>query len=117
MRRIALSLTALAMAAAAISPAHAQSVRNYRVEANSEFWVNLSICSPNVNIEARGDGDTDVDFTVYNPRGAVVFQDLDGTDFTGFNLRGPASGCQTYRLKLSNLGDVWNMVRVTVTDL
>ena len=121
MRRwIITALLAAALTVPAFAPAYAQSVRNYRVEANREFWVNLNLCSARVYIEAQGDGDTDVDFTIYDARGRVAFQDLDYDDYTSVTLYprvGSGRGCQAYRLKLNNLGDVWNMVRVTVQDV
>lgn len=120
MRRPIYAMLALALALPAMSPADAQSVRSYRVEAHRDFWVNLNLCSARVHIEAQGDGDTDVDFTIYDASGRVAYQDLDYDDYTSVTLfpraRG-GRGCIPHRLKLSNLGDVWNMVRVTVQDL
>jgi hypothetical protein len=97
----------------------APSVGTYRVEANSEFWVDLTLCHPRARIEAHGDGDTDVDYTLYDRNNNVLHQDLalhDRTDVT-FNTGSRDGSCYLFRLKLNNLGDVWNQVTVLVYDL
>lgn len=93
-------------------------VSSYRVEARSEFWVNLNLCSNPVVVDIRGDGDTDVDFTIYDERGNQVYQDLDLDDITTATLTPRVSNgsCVVYRLKLNNLGNVWNQVQVSVGD-
>ncbi len=97
----------------------APSVGTYRVEARSEQWVDLTLCHPRARIEAHGDGDTDVDYTLYDRNDNVLHQDLalhDRTDVT-FNTGSRDGSCYIFRLKLNNLGDVWNQVTVTVYDL
>ena len=93
-------------------------VTSYRVEANSEFWVNLNLCSPTVVVDVRGDGDTDVDFTIYDQNNNQVYQDLDLDDITTatLNPRVRNGNCVVYRMKLNNLGNVWNQVTVTVGE-
>ncbi|MEQ1510918.1 MAG: hypothetical protein ABL909_11030 [Sphingopyxis sp.] len=93
-----------------------QPVSSYRVEAHSEFWVNLNLCANPVVVDIRGDGDTDIDFTIYDDRGNQVFQDLDLDDIASATLNPDVRGdqCRIYRLKLNNIGNVWNQVRVSV---
>lgn len=97
----------------------APSVGSYRVEANSEYWVDLTLCHRRARIEAHGDGDTDVDFTIYDRNNNIVHQDLalnDRTDAT-FNTGSRDGTCYPFRLKLNNLGNVWNQVTVSIYDL
>jgi len=88
---------------------------SYRVEAHSEYWVDLNLCSNPIVVDVRGDGDTDVDFTIYDQNNRQVYQDLDLDDITTATLTPPVSNgrCLRYRLKLNNIGDVWNQVTVT----
>lgn len=109
----------LPTAALAQKPSEAtnyQPLSSYRVAARAEFWVNLNLCSNPVTIDIRGDGDTDVDFTIYDDRGNQVYQDLDLDDITSATLNPNVRNnqCVTYRLKINNLGNVWNQVQVTV---
>lgn len=91
-------------------------VSSYRVEARSEFWVDLNLCSNPVVVDIRGDGDTDVDFWIYDQNGREVYSDVDLDDITTATLNPPVSNgrCVVWRLKLSNLGNVWNQVQVSV---
>ncbi len=95
----------------------APSVGTYRVEANREFWVDLNLCRTSARIEIAGDGDTDVDYTIYDNNNRIVAQDLALNDRANFNLSVNArGGCRPYRLKLNNLGNVWNQVTVTIWE-
>ncbi len=97
-------------------PASAQT-RGYDIDAASEESFNLYVCSPRgANVRAFGDGDTDLDFWIYNPTGHLVHRDTDSTDWTLARLSGPATGCWTYELDVENLGDVYNRMRLTVRD-
>lgn len=119
MRRTIMAVLGLVVAAMLPAAAQAQqSSRSYRVEANSEYWVDLNLCAPSIEFTARGDGDTDVDFTIYDTNNNVVYQDLALNDVTTTTLRPPAGGdrCVTWRLKLNNLGDVWNQVTVEMSN-
>lgn len=120
MKQLLLSLAGLVAVIGITAPAHAQASRNYRVEARQQQTVNLTICSPAVRMDVTGDGDTDVDFTVFDTSNAMVYQDLDTDDRTSTTLysnAGGRNGCQTWRLRLNNLGNVWNSVRVTLSDV
>ncbi len=89
-----------------------------RIDANGERDVNLNLCSPSVYLQARGDGDTDLDFWVYDERGNQVHSDTDSTDLTFATLRnGRSSGnCVDWRLHVRNFGNVYNQLSVTLTD-
>lgn len=101
-------------AAAVAMPAMAQN-DSYRVEANSTQTIDLNICNPEVHISVRGDGDTDLDFSITNARGDVVHSDYDLTDITFASLyRRSDVECENFQLSVSNLGDVWNRYEVTM---
>jgi hypothetical protein len=120
MKQFIMALAASTAIMGMAGPAQAQASQDYRVEARQSQSVNLSICSPAVRMDIAGDGDTDVDFTVYDSSGTMVYQDLDTDDRTSTTLYGTAggsNGCQTWRVVLNNLGNVWNRVRVTLTDV
>jgi hypothetical protein len=120
MTRFPIALAASAAVLGLAGPAAAQASRDYRVEARQSQMVDLTICSPAVRMDVAGDGDTDVDFTVFDQNNSVVYQDLDTDDQTSTTLYGTAGGrggCQTWRIQLDNLGNVWNRVRVTLTDV
>lgn len=113
---VTIMLPGAALAQKPSSSTDYQPVSSYRVEAHSEFWVNLNLCSDPVVIDVRGDGDTDVDFTILDDRGNQVYQDLDLDDVTTatLNPRVRNGECAVYRLRLNNLGNVWNQVQVSV---
>jgi len=115
MKTLTIATTFLAgMAATFSAPAAAQS-DSYRVEARSEQTINLNICNPEVFISVRGDGDTDLDFTVRDGRGNIVHSDYDTTDITFTTLyRRADAQCENFQLKVTNLGEVWNRYEVTM---
>lgn len=115
MRFAWISVVSLGFALAA-SPA-AASVRTYQVDANASSQIDLNLCGGRTRVEARGDGDTDVDFTIRDPGGAIVHQDMDSTDYTVKTIATGTTGCRTYTLRMRNVGDVYNNVTVTLTDL
>ena len=91
---------------------------SYRIDANATQRLDLSICSPQVRLNIRGDGDTDLDFVIRNSRGEIVHSDYDLTDRTNtvLNRRNGVS-CETFELTTSNLGNVYNLYVVQVEDL
>lgn len=98
-------------------PALAQT-DSYRVEANDSTSIDITICNPEVYVSVAGDGDTDLDFVVRNPRGDTVHSDYDLTDITFFTLyRLAGSGCETHVMDVTNLGDVWNRFEITLTTV
>ena len=120
MKHVMMALAAGVAVTGVTAPAFAQASQDYRVEARQSQMVNLNVCSPAVRMDIAGDGDTDVDFTVYDNNNVMVYQDLDTDDRTSTTLYGTAggrNGCQTWRVQLNNLGNVWNRVRVTLTDV
>lgn len=90
--------------------------QSYRIDANASRTIDLNLCARTVRMEARGDEDTDLDFTVYDDRGNTVHTDNDLTDWTVATLRTGGGGCYTYRLEVRNLGNVYNQMRLTLTD-
>jgi len=61
---------------------------------------------------ARGDGDTDLDFFVYDPSGVLVHEDRDATDATFGVWSQTQRGA--VRIDIVNLGNVSNCYTVTV---
>ena len=108
----------LAAAAAFVAPPALAQTSSYRVDANSTGYVELTICNPEVYISVRGDGDTDLDFTVTNSGGDVIHTDVDYTDITFFTLyRRAGSGCEDFQLEVRNLGNVWNQYEVVMETI
>jgi hypothetical protein len=99
---LALSLTV----AASTAEAHRAS---YRVEANGEGRYTLTLCGRAVDISVEGDGDTDLDFWIYDSAGRLIHSDTDLTDRTYKTVyRGVPPQCGRYEMVVENLGDVWN---------
>ena len=91
---------------------------SYRVNANATHRVDMNICSPQVRINVRGDGDTDLDFVIRNSRGEIVHSDYDYTDQTEAVLyRRGGVECESFELTTSNLGDVYNLYTVQLEDV
>ncbi|MFU7527772.1 hypothetical protein [Qipengyuania sp. ASV99] len=82
----------------------------YRVNAQLATKVMLRVCSA-TRVSARGDGDTDLDFTVTDASGDTVHSDFDMTDQTSFTLD-PGGECADFQMEVSNLGDVYNVLTV-----
>lgn len=115
-RTITAATAALGAAIFAL-PAHAQS-DTYRVNANAANTIKLSICNPQVRLAVRGDGDTDLDFSVTNSSGSVVHSDYDSTDITFATLnRRSGQTCEDFNLRVNNLGSVYNMFTVSLTNV
>ena len=108
---IARAATTLLVIAAAAQPAMA-GTETYLVSANDTDWISLRVCGPSA-LAVRGDGDTDLDFTVFNSSGRIVHVDDDLTDITFARLR-PAGQCEGFRLKVENLGPVGNIYSVSL---
>jgi hypothetical protein len=92
-----------------------QSVRS---EADSSQTYTLNLCAPSVYLEVRGDGDTDLDFWVYDESGREVHSDTDGTDITFATLNsGRSNGsCAEFQLRIHNYGSVYNQVEIKLTE-
>ncbi|QZH73811.1 MAG: hypothetical protein JY451_08455 [Erythrobacter sp.] len=94
------------------------STASYRVEANGVHRVDLSICNPQVRIDIAGDGDTDLDYVITNSRGATAHSDYGLTDRTSAVLyRASGVECEEFDLTTTNLGGVYNLYQVSLTDL
>jgi len=98
------------------APAAAQS-DSYRVDAFGSDDVTLTLCHPQVRIEVRGDGDTDLDFTITNKSGGVLHSDVDETDWTITNIDNGDSRCRGYNLHVENFGEVYNDYTVEITNI
>ncbi len=88
---------------------------SYSAEAHSSITVDLPVCSTS-RMEVRGDGDTDLDFTVRNSSGSTVHSDFDLSDVTFATLE-PSGGCETFEMEVSNLGNVYNVFSVALADI
>ena len=115
LHRVLVGMTVLALGSAV----QAQSTRSYRADARSTASVDLSLCSAAVSMVVRGDGDTDLDFTVKDNFGRVIHQDNDRTDRTWATLRPGVSpgNCATFTLHVKNLGNVYNSFSVALTNV
>ena len=86
----------------------------YRADANATITVNLPVCGAS-RMEIRGDGDTDLDFTIRNSNNDTVHYDADLSDIT-FTTLEPLGECETFTAEVSNLGDVYNVFTIALTD-
>lgn len=98
------------------APALAQSA-TYTVDSYESQDIALTLCDPQVRVEVRGDGDTDLDFTITDPAGAVIHSDVDDTDWTVATVDNLESGCRDYNLHVENYGSVYNEYTVTLVSL
>ena len=111
-----IALVTLASVGSAL-PAQAQDDR-YRVNAKGVQNITLTICSPQVRLVVRGDGDTDLDFSVTSSTGHIVHSDYSASDATVASLlRRDGQSCENFNLRVFNLGDVYNSFTVTMTSI
>ncbi|WP_162627639.1 hypothetical protein [Erythrobacter sp. KY5] len=96
------------------STAETSGAGEYTADANASLKVNLPVCGA-TRLEVRGDGDTDLDFTINDEAGNVVHSDFDTSDVT-FVLLSPSQECETFALEVDNLGDVYNVFTVALID-
>lgn len=87
---------------------------DYEAEANGSIRVDVPICGA-TRVEVRGQGDTDLDFTITAEDGDTVHYDIDRSDITFVTLE-PSGNCETYALLVENLGDTRNTFTVELTD-
>jgi hypothetical protein len=95
--------------------AETEGAGEYRADANSSITVNLPVCGVN-RLAIRGDGDTDLDFTVNDSTGNTVHSDFDLSDVTFATLTPSLQECETFTVDVSNLGDVYNVFSIALTD-
>lgn len=98
--------------AGVVTLATSEGAGEYRAEANSTIKVNVPICGT-TRMEVRGDGDTDLDFTVTDAKGSVVHSDVDMSDVTFATLE-PEGECETFAVEVANLGDVYNVFNISL---
>lgn len=87
---------------------------DYRADANGSIRVDIPVCEA-TRVEVRGDGDTDLDFTITDEAGETIHNDIDRSDVTFATLE-PASNCETYALLVENLGSVHNLFTIELVD-
>lgn len=87
-----------------------------QVGANSIDVIALHLCSPRANFAIEGDGDTDLDYWIYDSRGNEVWNDTSLSDraYTGV-ARTVNNTCEELQLRVQNLGNVYNQYTVVVT--
>ncbi|WP_265587597.1 hypothetical protein [Sphingomicrobium arenosum] len=87
----------------------------FRVEARTVHSYEIEICDPEVELIADGDDDTDLDYRITDSTGAVVHEDKGGTDRAAARLVNlKSAGCTAYDLEVTNLGNVFNLMKVTL---
>jgi hypothetical protein len=119
MKHLACALALGAAGNALVSTAALASEQSYRIDSSSETTINLDVCSASVHLQADGDNDTDLDFWLYDNFGNQIHSDTDTTDLTFFTINNSAAGggrCLPYRLRVQNLGNVYNNMVLTLTD-
>ena len=95
------------------------SEQTYRVDATSESTIDINVCSSSVYLQANGDGDTDLDYWLYDNAGNLVHSDTDSTDITFYTISNGSAGggrCLPYQLKVQNFGNVYNNMTLSLTD-
>lgn len=108
------SVVAIAAGTMTAGPIAAQTITdNHRVEANATESYNLRLCGRTVRVVADGDGDTDLDFDLYDPNGREIHSDYDETDMMVVTVNNTSS-CGNYRLKVINRGSVFNAMRLSM---
>ena len=107
-RNIAAALTTFVALVSAV-PAFAGT---HWIDGRSTEVITFYACG-DFHLSAIGDGDTDLDFKLYNPRGRLVHEDDDGTDITFADID---AGCGTFRLEVRNWGRLSNLLDVLVLN-
>lgn len=86
----------------------------YTAGAGVELTLDLPVCGVQ-RLEVRGDGSTDLDFTVSDSAGDAVHADIDLSDVT-FKTLEPSDSCETYSVAVNNLGETDNVFEVALID-
>ena len=86
----------------------------YTAPANTEFLLDLPVCDAS-RLEVRGDGRSDLDFSLSDGEGREIHSDVDLSDVT-FKALSPKDGCETFGLAVRNIGDAENTFQVTLID-
>jgi len=89
-------------------------VKKYIVQGETTETHSFKACGTSARVSARGDGDTDLDFTVRNSDGGIVHEDAGTTDQTSFELAGLLSDCEAFEIEVTNLGSVYNAMMLVV---
>ena len=92
-------------------------VSTFDVQAGATLNLTMTLCAPLVDVEIVGDGDTDLDFYIYDSTGELVFFDEELSDWTNLTVEQPANECREYDLEVINYGDVYNRFRVILDEV
>lgn len=110
-KTLVLTFSLLLLIAAAV-PAVAQFVRHDRVLAfDTDTWRVWAPAGA-TRVVVDGDGDTDLDCWVYDRFGTLLGSDTDRTDLCIIRFNNPSAG--DLRIRIRNLGDVYNAYQLTV---
>ena len=108
----------LILSTTVLSVASAETFRGrFDVDAYDDTTIDIDVCAPYATLKVEGDGDTDLDFYLYDPRGNKIFADEDLVDWTMVNINHGSNKCQTYAIDIVNFGDVYNRFTITLTEL
>ena len=119
MKQTACALALGIAASTTVSTAALASEQTYQINSNATTTVNIDVCAPSVQVTANGDNDTDLDFWLYDNFGNVIHTDTDTTDLMYYTISNSAAGggrCLPYRLNVQNLGNVYNVMTLTMTE-
>lgn len=106
--------TSLLIASGSAIAQDTQIIGDIRVQANDEFiFVDEFPEGQEVTVTIAGDGDTDVDLYVVDTEGNTICE-AEGLD-DNETCTWTATSEGTYVISLSNLGEVYNLVNVTMT--
>lgn len=86
----------------------------YTAPANTNLLIDLPVCDSS-RLEVRGNGASDLDFTLADGQGREIHSDVDLSDVT-FKALTPKKGCETFALTVRNIGDADNIFQVTLID-
>jgi len=89
-------------------------VKKFIIQGEATETHKFKACGTAARINARGDGDTDLDFIIRNSDGGIVHEDAGTSDQTSAELAGLLSDCETFELEVTNLGNVYNAMMLVV---
>ena len=93
------------------------SVDEYSAGPNANVSINMEVCSAETQLAVKGDSSTDLDFVVTDPSGDAVHSDTAVDDYISVVLKKRASGCGTFNLAVTNLGEEMNSFKVVLEPI
>jgi hypothetical protein len=113
LRWVAAGALMAAMPLAGTVVTSAQQSQSRRIEALETNYVSFwALADDEVAIVVAGDGDTDLDCSVYDGDGQLLASDTNDTDRCVMRFTTPHSGL--VGIRIDNLGDVWNAYEIRV---